>query len=108
MNYSNINYTENFIKLKKPKIKKPKIKKPNLKKIGEGAIKTGKGGAKLGGKTVKGGTKLLGDSMGNVWGGAFGGITDGLGISSTQIIIGSVVLLVILIILGIAYKKFTS
>jgi hypothetical protein len=103
MNYSNINHIENFIKLKKPKIKKIK-----LKKIGEGAIKTGKGAAKLGGKATQGGTKLLGDSMGNVWGGAFGGITDGLGISSTQIIIGSVVLLVILIVMGIAYKNFTS
>lgn len=46
--------------------------------------------------------------MGNVWGGALGGITDGLGISSTQIIIGSVVVLVILIIMGIAYKQFSS
>ena len=103
MNYSNINHIENFIK-----IKKPKIKKPNLKKIGKGAIKTGKGGAKLGGKAVQGGTKLLGDSMGNVWGGALGGITDGLGISSTQIIIGSVVLLCLLIIMAISYKQFTS
>lgn len=103
MIYSNINHTENFIKFKKPKIKKIK-----LKKIGEGAIKIGKGAAKLGGKATQGGTKLLGDSMGNVWGGAFGGITDGLGISSTQIIIGSVVLLIILIVMGLLYKKFTS
>ena len=46
--------------------------------------------------------------MGNIWGGALGGITDGLGISSTQIIIGSVVLLVIFIVMGLLYKKFTS
>ena len=103
MIYSNINDMEHFIKFKKPKIKKIK-----LKKIGEGAIKIGKGAAKLGGKATQGGTKLLGDSMGNVWGGAFGGITDGLGISSTQIIIGSVVLLIILIVMGLLYKKFTS
>lgn len=102
MIYSNINNTENFIKFKKPKIKK----------IGKGVVKQTpgivKGGAKLGGKAVQGGTKLLGDSMGNVWGGALGGITDGLGISSTQIIIGSVVLLCLLIIMGVAYKNFTS
>ena len=103
MNYSNINHTENFIKFKKPKIKKIK-----LKKIGEGAIKTGKGAAKLGGKATQGGTKLLGDSMGNVWGGALGGITDGLGISPTQIIICLVVLCIILIAMGLLYKKFTS
>ena len=98
MNYSNINHIENFIKIKKPK----------FKKIGKGAVNTGKGAAKFGGKVTQGGTKLLGDSMGNVWGGALGGITDGLGISSTQIIIGSVVLLCLLIIMGIAYKQFTS
>ena len=46
MNYSNINYTENFIKLKKPKIKKPKLKQ--IGKVGQGAIKTG-------GKIGKGG-----------------------------------------------------
>lgn len=103
MIYSNINNTEHFIKFKRPKIKKIKFKK-----IGEGAIKTGKGAAKLGGKVTQGGTKLLGDSMGNIWGGALGGITDGLGISSTQIIIGSVVLLVIFIVMGLLYKKFTS
>jgi len=98
MIYSNINHTENFIKFKKPKIKK----------IGEGAIKTGKGAAKLGGKATQGGTKLLGDSMGNIWGGALGGITDGLGISSTQIIICFVVLCITLIFMGLLYKKFTS
>lgn len=103
MNYSNINHTENFIKFKKPKIKKIK-----LKNIGEEAIKTGKGGSKLGGKAVQGGTKLLGDSMGNIWGGALGGITDGLGISSTQIIIGLVVILVIIIVIGLGYKYATS
>lgn len=102
MIYSNIYNTENFIKFKKPKLKK--IGKSIVKKT-PGIIK---GGAKLGGKTVKGGTKLLGDSMGNIWGGALGGVTKGLGISSTQIIIGSVVLLCLLIIMGIAYKKFTS
>ena len=102
MNYSNINNAEHFYKFKMKKIGK------KIGNVGKGAIKTGKGGAKLGGKAVQGGTKLLGDSMGNIWGGAFGGITDGLGISSTQIIIYSVVLLVILIIIGIAYKNFTS
>lgn len=69
MNYSNINYTENFIKFKKPKIKKPKLKQ--ISKVGQGAIKTG-------GKIGKGGLtafktinplSIISDSATGVFGG---------------------------------------